>query len=207
MHLGPRLQLSPVELIDEDMLMMSSQVRFLAVVLRWKAAPTGTARLSLPIVKGTYFQMDPHVTVETLMTDVLELESVGYLTTFVGRDGLEYYRIERFTPPGGATAADDADQSEFIGTVGREKRERESERESESDETRPPRALRDPGPPPPRFCSDHAATGGSDGEPCVKCQDRRMDFIAWNYTRTQWTNARAQQTNAQRAPRFEESEG
>lgn len=175
MSTGRHLQVSLDELTDEDMMMLSSQVRFLALILHSRAEQTGTARLSLPVVKGRYFPMDTTVSVDTLMTDVLELESVGFLTTFVGDDGLEHYRIERFRPVG--DGADPGRQRQFIASVGREKRERASEGAREA----PPRSR--PAPPPPRFCAEHQPAG-SGGEPCVKCQDCRMEFIAWNFERT-----------------------
>ncbi|NHI16849.1 hypothetical protein [Microbacterium excoecariae] len=199
MRQGQRLQLSPDELTDDDMLMMSSQVRFLAIVLRWRAMPSGEARLMLPALKGMFFPVDPYVTTDTLTTDVMELESIGFLRTFVGGDGLEYYRIAR--PVEGETATGEdpppASHGPFIGSVGREKRESAREREGERREGRPRAQLNDPGPPPARFCPDHASTGGSAGEPCVRCRDARMEFMAWNYNRTSWMAAR-------NAPRFEE---
>lgn len=174
MNQGRRLQLSLVSLIDEEMLQLAPTVRFTALTLLWRAGETGTARLNLPILKGTFFPLDDSVTVETLTTDVLELESVGYLETWIADDGHEHYRI---APRYRATSAPDQPHSLFIGSVDRESESEGESREGESDDESAgaPHASRKPLP--ERFCPDHRP-GGSNGKPCVICRDYRMAFTA-----------------------------
>ncbi|WOF23817.1 hypothetical protein N8K70_03815 [Microbacterium betulae] len=190
MNQDPPLQLSPdeltAELTDEDMNMLPVTARFLSLVLRSRLGASSSARLNLPLIKGQFFPLDTTVTSESLSMDVLELEAAAILRTWVDDRGLERYAFERFTAPPheGVGHPPTPDHSEFIASVGREKRERERAREGASAREAPPSARRDTlRPPPPRFCSDHLPDG-SDGEPCVKCQDRRMEFMAWNYERT-----------------------
>jgi len=171
MPMTKRRFVTPEEMVDEDLGELSAATRFLAVVLRMWADDEGRARLNFASLKGGAFANDDSTTQESLLMDVIALERIGFMRSWIAPDGKQYYAIApRFhtspekPKPSDLPAPPPLEPSgSHPDAVPIEEREREG---AEGEAPRGP-AL------PPMFCEDHMPSG-SHGEPCVKCRDSRL---------------------------------
>lgn len=174
-HLPPLL----AELTSDAMLDLPMSARLLWSLLRSRPTSPEPLRLNLKRVKMSAFPFDAHVTVDSLMLDVLMLEERALLATSVGPDGRERYRI--LTPPAApSTTPDEPTQlapSRHIATVERE-RESESERERDEAPAPTPSTSRQAPRPPARYCADHMPHGPGR-ERCVLCLQARQAGAVW----------------------------
>lgn len=170
MPMTKRRFVTPEEMVDEDLGELSAATRFLAVVLRMWADDEGRARLNFASLKGGAYANDESTTPESLLLDVIDLERVGFMQSWIAGDGKQYYQIDpRFhtapekprpsllppPPPRPSGSNPDAVPVE------------EREGEGGEGEARSAPAL------PPMFCPDHSPAG-SGGVPCGPCRDKRM---------------------------------
>lgn len=168
MPMTKRRFVTPEEMTDEDLGELTAAARFLAVVLRMWADDEGRARLNFASLKGGVFANDDSTTQESLVEDVIELERVGFMQSWIATDGKQYYAIApRFhTPPEKPRASllppppPSGPNPDAVRVEGREG-------EGGAGEA--------PGDPtlPPMFCPDHMPAG-SGGVPCGPCRDARM---------------------------------
>lgn len=193
MHQAPHLPPLLAELTSDAMLDLPMSARLLWSLLTSRPASPEPLRLNLKRVKMAAFPFDADVTIDSLSLDVLMLEERGLLTTSVGPDGRERYRIltrptTAPTAPHSAPAnpyeatpqhaAQTATQPAPSGHIASVERESESESTRETPESRRPSTRRPELTPPARYCADHLPYGPGTEE-CLLCMQAREQSNIW----------------------------